>query len=150
MEQRECYRERTWCFNLSPPVVIEGHASRDLSPCPLCVCVCQGKMLECGMLERDRQTLKRRSASLLKHLMVDEMLLMLLQAEDILTGNMAESIMVGRFIYCPVPSTSTSASVPCLLDSVTVSITRWSNIWLARWFDGRQQEFRNCVIKYKT
>ncbi|XP_008320960.1 caspase-2 isoform X1 [Cynoglossus semilaevis] len=50
-------------------------------------------MLECGMLERDRQTLKRRSASLLKHLMVDEMLLMLLQAEDILTGNMAESIM---------------------------------------------------------
>lgn len=116
----------------------------------VCVCVCQGKMLECGMLERDRQTLKRRSASLLKHLMVDEMLLMLLQAEDILTGNMAESIMVGRFIYCPVPSTSTSASVPCLLDSVTVSITGWSNIWLARWFDGRQQEFRNCVIKYKT
>lgn len=98
------------------------------------------------MLERDRQTLKRRSASLLKHLMVDEMLLMLLQAEDILTGNMAESIMVGRFIYCPVPSTSVS----CLLDSVTVSITGWSNIWLARWFDGRQQEFRNCVINCKT
>lgn len=51
-------------------------------------------MLECGMLERDRQTLKRRSAVLCKQLVVDEMLIQSLQADDILTENMAESVMV--------------------------------------------------------
>ncbi|KAG7475082.1 caspase-2 isoform X3 [Solea senegalensis] len=50
-------------------------------------------MLECGMLERDRQTLRRHSAVLCKQLVVDEMLLQLLQAENILTESMAESIM---------------------------------------------------------
>lgn len=56
--------------------------------------VCWSKMLECGMLERDRQTLKRRSAVLCKQLVVDEMLIQSLQADDILTESMAESIMV--------------------------------------------------------
>ncbi|KAF0045510.1 hypothetical protein F2P81_002039 [Scophthalmus maximus] len=50
-------------------------------------------MLKCGMLERDRLTLKRRSAVLCKQLVVDEMLVQLLQADDILTESMAESIM---------------------------------------------------------
>lgn len=51
-------------------------------------------MLECGMLDRDRQTLKKCSAVLCKQLVVDEMLIQSLQANDILTENMAESIMV--------------------------------------------------------
>ncbi|GLD63768.1 caspase-2 isoform X6 [Lates japonicus] len=55
--------------------------------------VCWSKMLECGMLERDRQTLRRRSAVLCKQLVVDEMLIQSLQADDILTESMAESIM---------------------------------------------------------
>ncbi|XP_022612364.1 caspase-2 isoform X2 [Seriola dumerili] len=50
-------------------------------------------MLECGMLERDRQTLRRRSAVLCKQLVVDEMLIQSLQADDILTESMAETIM---------------------------------------------------------
>nr|XP_019948600.1 PREDICTED: caspase-2 isoform X2 [Paralichthys olivaceus] len=50
-------------------------------------------MLECGMLERDRRTLRRRSAVLCRQLVVDEMLIQLLQADDILTESMAEGIM---------------------------------------------------------
>ncbi|XP_040900181.1 caspase-2 isoform X2 [Toxotes jaculatrix] len=50
-------------------------------------------MLECGMLERDRQTLRIRSKVLCKQLVVDEMLIQSLQADDILTESMAESIM---------------------------------------------------------
>ncbi|XP_023282076.1 caspase-2 isoform X3 [Seriola lalandi dorsalis] len=50
-------------------------------------------MLECGMLDRDRQTLRRRSAVLCKQLVVDEMLIQSLQADDILTESMAETIM---------------------------------------------------------
>ncbi|TKS82219.1 Caspase-2 [Collichthys lucidus] len=50
-------------------------------------------MLECGMLERDSRALKKRSAVLCKQLVVDELLIQLLQAEDILTESMAESIM---------------------------------------------------------
>lgn len=46
------------------------------------------------MLERDRKALKRRSAILCKQLVVDELLIQSLQADDILTENMAESIMV--------------------------------------------------------
>ncbi|XP_034466997.1 caspase-2 isoform X4 [Hippoglossus hippoglossus] len=53
-------------------------------------------MLECGMLERDRRTLQRRSAVLCKQLVVDEMLVQLLQADDILTENMAEDIMAKK------------------------------------------------------
>ncbi|KAM9723973.1 caspase-2 isoform 4-T4 [Menidia menidia] len=50
-------------------------------------------MLQCGMLERDRQALKRRSAVLCKQLVVDELLIQSLQADDILTESMAEAIM---------------------------------------------------------
>ncbi|KAG7237590.1 hypothetical protein INR49_032036 [Caranx melampygus] len=50
-------------------------------------------MLECGMSERDRQTLRKRSAVLCKQLVVDEMLIQSLQADDILTESMAETIM---------------------------------------------------------
>ncbi|KAM4581095.1 caspase-2 isoform 3-T3 [Odontesthes bonariensis] len=50
-------------------------------------------MLECGMVERDRQALKRQSAILCKQLVVDELLIQSLQADDILTESMAESIM---------------------------------------------------------
>ncbi|KAM9310093.1 caspase-2 isoform 2-T2 [Pholidichthys leucotaenia] len=52
------------------------------------------KMLECGMMDRDRQTLRRHSAILCKQLVVDEMLIQSLQANDILTDSMAERIMV--------------------------------------------------------
>lgn len=45
------------------------------------------------MLEKDRRTLQRSSAHLLKQLVVDALLLQSLQAEDILTESMAESIM---------------------------------------------------------
>ncbi|XP_067367742.1 caspase-2 isoform X2 [Channa argus] len=50
-------------------------------------------MLECGMLERERKALRKRSAVLCKQLVVDEMLIQSLQADDILTESMAESIM---------------------------------------------------------
>ncbi|KAM7421029.1 hypothetical protein PAMA_015290 [Pampus argenteus] len=50
-------------------------------------------MLECGMLERDRQALRRRSAVLCKQMVVDELLIQSLQADNILTESMAESIM---------------------------------------------------------
>ncbi|KAM3614671.1 uncharacterized protein V6R79_017815 [Siganus canaliculatus] len=50
-------------------------------------------MFECGMLERDSRTLRRHSAQLCKQLVVDEMLIQLLQADNILTENMAEGIM---------------------------------------------------------
>ncbi|XP_049439613.1 caspase-2 isoform X9 [Epinephelus fuscoguttatus] len=50
-------------------------------------------MLECGMLEQDRRALRRRSATLCKELVVDALLIQSLQADDILTESMAESIM---------------------------------------------------------
>uniref|UniRef100_A0A3Q1C5S5 Caspase-2 n=1 Tax=Amphiprion ocellaris TaxID=80972 RepID=A0A3Q1C5S5_AMPOC len=50
-------------------------------------------MLECGMSDRDRQALKRRSADLCKQLVVDELLVQSLQADSILTESMAESIL---------------------------------------------------------
>ncbi|XP_056301098.1 caspase-2 isoform X2 [Pseudoliparis swirei] len=50
-------------------------------------------MLECGMVERDRRALRRRSAVLCKQLVVDELLVQSLQADDILTESMAENIM---------------------------------------------------------
>ncbi|XP_042078082.1 caspase-2 isoform X6 [Haplochromis burtoni] len=50
-------------------------------------------MLECGMMERDRQALRRNSAILCRQLVVDELLIQSLQADDILTESMAESIM---------------------------------------------------------
>ncbi|XP_072250156.1 caspase-2 isoform X5 [Leuresthes tenuis] len=50
-------------------------------------------MLECGMVQQHRQALKRQSAILCKQLVVDELLIQSLQADDILTESMAESIM---------------------------------------------------------
>ncbi|XP_007550156.1 caspase-2 [Poecilia latipinna] len=50
-------------------------------------------MLECGMLERDKKALRRNSAVLCKQLVVDELLIQSLQADGILTENMAETIM---------------------------------------------------------
>ncbi|XP_059194583.1 caspase-2 isoform X4 [Centropristis striata] len=50
-------------------------------------------MLECGMLEQDKRALRRRSAILCKQLVVDELLIQSLQADEILTESMAESIM---------------------------------------------------------
>lgn len=45
------------------------------------------------MLEQDRRALRRRSAILCKELVVDALLIQSLQADDILTESMAESIM---------------------------------------------------------
>lgn len=45
------------------------------------------------MLERDRRALRKRSAILCKQLVVDELLIQSLQADDILTESMAERIM---------------------------------------------------------
>lgn len=56
-------------------------------------------MLECGMQERDARALKRQSVALCKQLVVDELLIQSLQADDILTDNMAESIMVCVYLY---------------------------------------------------
>ncbi|XP_056902032.1 caspase-2 isoform X1 [Takifugu flavidus] len=50
-------------------------------------------MLHCGMREQDARTLRRQSAVLCKQLVVDELLIQCLQADDILTESMAESIM---------------------------------------------------------
>lgn len=46
------------------------------------------------MVERDAQALKKQSAVLFKQLVVDELLIQFLQADDILTDSMAESILV--------------------------------------------------------
>ncbi|KAL2084104.1 hypothetical protein ACEWY4_019622 [Coilia grayii] len=48
---------------------------------------------ECGMKERDKQVLKKRSFALCKEMVVDELLIQFLQAENILTDSMAESIL---------------------------------------------------------
>ncbi|XP_047455880.1 caspase-2 isoform X8 [Mugil cephalus] len=50
-------------------------------------------MLECGMVKRDKQALRRCSAVLCKELVVDELLIQSLQADDILTEAMAEGIL---------------------------------------------------------
>ncbi|XP_068426790.1 caspase-2 isoform X4 [Clinocottus analis] len=50
-------------------------------------------MLECGMLKRDILALRKRTAILCKQLVVDELLIQCLRADDILTESMAEDIM---------------------------------------------------------
>ncbi|XP_053182424.1 caspase-2 isoform X3 [Scomber japonicus] len=50
-------------------------------------------MLECGMVELDRQALRRRSVVLCKQMVVDELLIQSLQADNILTEAMADNIM---------------------------------------------------------
>ncbi|KAK7886923.1 hypothetical protein WMY93_026544 [Mugilogobius chulae] len=53
-------------------------------------------MLECGMLKRDRKALQKCSAVLCRQMVVDEMLIQSLQADDILTESMAESVMAEK------------------------------------------------------
>ncbi|XP_062421635.1 caspase-2 isoform X5 [Pungitius pungitius] len=53
-------------------------------------------MLECGMLDRDKLTLKTCSKILCKQLVVDELLIQSLQADEILTEAMAENIMAAQ------------------------------------------------------
>ncbi|XP_026862527.2 caspase-2 isoform X2 [Electrophorus electricus] len=48
---------------------------------------------ECGMKARDRQALKKNSVQLLKDMVVDELLIQILQADDVLTEGMAETIL---------------------------------------------------------
>lgn len=56
-------------------------------------------MLECGMLERDSRALRKRSTVLCKQLVVDELLIQFLQADEILTAGMAESILAEQTSY---------------------------------------------------
>lgn len=56
--------------------------------------LCCSEMLQCGMMERDARALRRQSAVLCKQLVVDELLIQFLQADEILTESMAETIMV--------------------------------------------------------
>lgn len=51
------------------------------------------------MQERDARALKKQSVVLCKQLVVDELLIQSLQADDILTDSMAESIMVCLYLY---------------------------------------------------
>ncbi|XP_056142754.1 caspase-2 isoform X2 [Lampris incognitus] len=50
-------------------------------------------MSECGMQKRDRIALLKRSVVLCKEMVVDELLIQSLQADEILTENMAEEIL---------------------------------------------------------
>lgn len=49
---------------------------------------------ECGMNERERLALRRNSVTLCKEMVVDDLLVQCLQRDEVLTDNMAESIMV--------------------------------------------------------
>ncbi|XP_038140381.1 caspase-2 isoform X2 [Cyprinodon tularosa] len=60
----------------------------------ICTEYCR-EMLECGMLERDKKALRKNSVALCKELVVDELFIQLLQADGILTENMAENILAG-------------------------------------------------------
>jgi hypothetical protein len=51
-------------------------------------------MLQCGMSERDKRTLRKLSAVLCKQMVVDAQLVQSLQADEILNDEMAESILV--------------------------------------------------------
>lgn len=52
------------------------------------------KMRNCGMLERDSRALQKHSVVLCKQLVVDELLIKCLEADNTLTPGMAEGIMV--------------------------------------------------------
>lgn len=55
---------------------------------------------ECGMKERDKLALKKNSVALCKQMVVDELLVQMLQADDVLTEGMAETILVRcRFFH---------------------------------------------------
>ncbi|XP_017555968.1 caspase-2 isoform X4 [Pygocentrus nattereri] len=48
---------------------------------------------ECGMKERDKRALKKTSFELCREMVVDELLIQFLQADDVLTEGMAETIL---------------------------------------------------------
>ncbi|XP_036440705.1 caspase-2 isoform X2 [Colossoma macropomum] len=48
---------------------------------------------ECGMKERDKLALKKNSVALCREMVVDELLIQFLQADDVLTEGMAETIL---------------------------------------------------------
>lgn len=84
---------------------------------------CCRTMLECGMLERDKQSLRRRSVVLGKQLVVDELLIQSLLADNILTESMAESIMVWEHGFCKQP----------IITRLTKTPATWSYVKLASW-----------------
>lgn len=71
----------------------------------------KSKMLQCGMLERDHQALRKRSVVLCKQLVVDELLIQSLQADEILTESMAELILVCE--RCDMDVISFRANLDC-------------------------------------
>ena len=67
------------------------------------------------MLERDRKAIRKHSTTLCKQLVVDELLIQSLQADDILTESMAERIMVCEHIhYLPYKHKSVDCKVNTL------------------------------------
>ncbi|XP_076844656.1 caspase-2 isoform X2 [Brachyhypopomus gauderio] len=48
---------------------------------------------ECGMKARDKTALRKNSVALLRELVVDELLIQILQADDVLTEGMAETVL---------------------------------------------------------
>lgn len=72
------------------------------------------------MLERDTRALRRRSVVLCKQLVVDELLIQSLLADDILTESMAESIMVCEYRYTGV-STINQLTVKNTIFQMTVN-----------------------------
>lgn len=69
-------------------------SDRAYTASPPCLVNYSAMLGECGMKERDKQALRKRSVSLCKEMVVDELLVQFLQAENILTDSMAETILV--------------------------------------------------------
>lgn len=97
-----------WCGNKAVVVeIIDVGRSRPphmfflfLSDTPVSLSpVCPRKMLNCGMLERDSRALRKRSIVLCKQLVVDELLIQCLEANNILTPGMAEGILVCTYLH---------------------------------------------------
>lgn len=56
-------------------------------------------MLNCGMLKRDQLALRKHSIDLCEQLVVDELFIQCLEANNTLTSNMAESILVCTYLH---------------------------------------------------
>lgn len=67
---------------------------------------------ECGMQEQEKRALRKCSVSLCNQLVVDEELLQMLQADDILTDGMAEGILVIGRSRAPCPSSAKYGHLP--------------------------------------
>lgn len=81
-------------------------AIRATRPCLCHLCV-PGKMFQCGMLERDKRALRKRSTVLCKQLVVDELFIQCLQANETLTDIMAEDILVCTYLHTLLTAHST-------------------------------------------